>query len=137
MECVKGEYKVVYRWTTDSLEIGDSIEGIETTTDYTNLGKNHFLKHEVVDSKITSSEACFIKDGNMHCLKPNEYETSKAKLLQIFGESACNIDDSYVNCSAAGVYTTAYFNGTMASSSSGMICATYFTDNSYCYVLKS
>ena len=113
---------VVYRWTTDRLYIGDSIEGIETTTDYTNLGKNHFLKHEVVDSKITSSEACFIKDGNMHCLKPNEYETSKAKLLQIFGESACNVRDSDVICRASGVDASATSDGRVGAGDDASYC---------------
>ena len=61
----------VYRYTKDQLKIGDSIEGKETTTDYNTLGKNHFLKHEVVDSKITSSEVCFIKDGDRKSTRLN------------------------------------------------------------------
>ena len=44
MVCVKREYKVVYRWTTDSLKIGDSIEGKSTTTDYNRLRKKSFFK---------------------------------------------------------------------------------------------
>jgi len=124
----------VYRWTTDRLKIGDSIEGKETTTDYTNLGKNHFIKHEVVDSKITSSEACFIKDGNMHCLKPNEYETSKAKLLQIFGESACSVHDSYVSCSAAGVGAGAYSTGIVYAYDDASSCTVYADGHSRCAV---
>ena len=141
MVCVKGDglltpsSNVVYRRTTDRLYIGDSIEGIETTTDYTNLGKNHFLKHEVVDSKITSSEACFIKDGNMHCLKPNEYETSKAKLLQIFGESACRVYDSSVDCRASGVFANAISYGTVRAGVDGAAyCSDYPARGSDCDV---
>ena len=108
---VTPQTQIVYRNTKDSLNIGDSIEGIETTTDPSTLGKNHFLKHEIEDGKITSSEACFIKDGNTYCLKPNEYEISKAKLLEIFGESACNVSDYNVFCSASDVYMNVYSDG--------------------------
>ena len=140
MVCVKGDgsltptTKTVYRYTKDQLKIGDSIEGKETTTDYNTLGKNHFLKHEVVDSKITSSEVCFIKDGNMHCLKQNEYETSKAKLLQIFGESACDVSDSHVICSASGVDATAFSNGIVSATDDASYCGVYSVGNSYCVV---
>ena len=119
MVCVKGDGQAVtpsingtvYRWTTDELKIGDSIAGISTTTDPTTLGKNSFLKHTIKDGKIESSEACFIKDGNTYCLKPNEYETSKAKLLEIFGESACYVSDANVYCDASGVRARADSNG--------------------------
>ena len=140
MVCVKGDgsltptTKTVYRYTKDQLKIGDSIEGIETTTDYNSLGKNYFLKHEVVDNKITSSEVCFIKDGNMHCLKPNEYETSKAKLLQIFGESACGVNDSDVGCSASGVGAGARSNGTVYACDGASSCTVYADGHSRCAV---
>ena len=116
----------VYRWTTDNLKIGDSIEGISTTTDSSTLGKKHYLKHEIEDNKITASEVCFIKDGNTYCLKPNEYETSKAKLLEIFGEGACSVYDSYVRCSASGVDAYAYSNGIVSA----------HVDSSYCHVIS-
>ena len=107
---------VVYRWTRDYLKIGDSIEGIETTTDPTTLGFNYYLKHEIVDNKITSSEVCFIKDGNTYCLKPNEYETSKVKLFEIFGESACHVYASNVYCNDGfGVHANAYSNGKVSA----------------------
>jgi len=129
MVCVKREYKVVYRWTTDSLKIGDSIEGKSTTTDYNSLGKNHFLKHEIVDNKITASEACFIYNGNMHCLKWADegaaYETNKALLLSVFGESVCDVRASGVYCGALGV-------GAYASSTTGLVIARAGASN--CYV---
>jgi len=119
MECVKGEHKVVYRYTEDKLKIGDSIEGIETTTDYNSLGKNYFLKHEVVDNKITSSEACFITDM-IHCFKPNEYEMNKEILKsqeQWFinhGGSCFNLPDGPegFRCQGGGfMYLITYKNG--------------------------
>ena len=134
MECIKGEYKVVYRWTTDELYNGESIEGIQTTTDYNTLGKNHFLKHEVVDNKITSSESCFIKDGNMHCLRPNEFETSKAILLEIFGESACHVDKKVFECDAPGLKAVADSEGNVRADD--LISYGYVRSNgaSFCYV---
>ena len=113
---------IVYRWedgvnTEASLNIGDSIEGIETTTDYTKLRQNSFLKHSMKDGKVESSEACFIKDGNTYCLKPNEYETSKAKLLEIFGESVCVVDDSHVSCVEKPVAASANSDGSVQSES--------------------
>ena len=128
--------QTVYRWTTDELNIGDSIEGIATTTDPTTLGKNHYLKHEIVDNKITASEVCFIKDGNTYCLKPNEYETSKAKLLEIFGEGACNVYDSYVYCNASGVSTDAHSEGYVYARDDSSYCDVYSGGISNCGVYE-
>ena len=72
----------VYRNTTDSLNIGDSIEGVETTTDPTTLGKNFYLKHDVVDNKIIASYVCFITDTE-YCMQGGSadyYETNKVLL---------------------------------------------------------
>ena len=128
--------QTVYRWTTDRLDIGDSIEGIETTTDPTTLGKNHFLKHEIVNNKIQTSEACFIKDGNTYCLKPNEYEISEAKLFEIFGERACNVGDSVAYCIASGVRASAYFSGTVHTGDGFSTCGVDYLGHSECSVNK-
>jgi len=126
--------KTVYRWTTDGLDIGDSIEGIQTTTDYNSLGKTSFLKHEVVDNKITASEVCFIYNGNMHCLKPNEYEISKAKLFEIFGESACDVYDVDVYCRASSVIVDAYSYGYVYTHDKASHCDINSSGNSFCVV---
>jgi len=70
----------------------------------------------------------------MHCLKPNEYETSKAKLLQIFGESACSVHDSYVSCSAAGVGAGAYSTGIVYAYDDASSCTVYADGHSRCAV---
>lgn len=71
--------KVVYRWTTDELNIGDSIEGIETTTNPSTLGKAYYLKHDIdVDNKITASYVCFVTDSEQ-CMQggsTNYYESN-------------------------------------------------------------
>ena len=79
-------------WTGDSLE---KIKGY--AEDYTSLNSNYFLKHIMNNGKVESSEVCFIHNG-LHCIKPNEYETSKASLLNIFGEGPCNVGSSSVRC---------------------------------------
>ena len=107
---------IVYRFTEDTLNIGDSIEGISTTTDPSTLGKNHYLKHEIVDNKITSSEVCFVTDAE-YCMKPNDYEASE-KLLQSQTQWFTNNGGS---CSSFGLGITCYasniFNGVGADSS--------------------
>ncbi len=71
----------VYRWTTDQLGVGDSIVGVETTTDPTTLGKNYYLRHDVIDNKITVSYVCFVTDTE-HCMRSGAdyYETNKSLL---------------------------------------------------------
>jgi len=137
---------VVYRWTTDALYNGDSIEGIQTTTDYTTLGKNHFLKHEVVDGKITSLEACFIYNGNIYCLKGGAggaaYEANKALLLSVFGEGACSVSDSYgdyyeVSCDATDVYAYVNSTGGVRTRSGSSRCQVHSDGDSECDVLDS
>ncbi len=129
---------VVYRWSTDELNIGDSIEGKETTTDYNTLGKISFLKHEIADNKIVSTDACFIKDRNTYCLKGGDggaaYETNKALLLSAFGESACNVNDSDVSCLVSGLYASAYSDGSVNADDVASFCYVDSGGNSYCGV---
>ena len=73
---------VVYRHTTDSLKIGDSIDGIETTTDPNTLGQKYYLKHEIdSENKITASYVCFVTDTE-HCMQGGRdyYESNIASL---------------------------------------------------------
>jgi len=124
MVCVKGDgsltptTKTVYRFTNDNLKTGDSIEGIETTStppilNPSNLETNYYLKHEVLGNKIQSTELCFVNNENQYCLKPNEYENSKTKLLKLFGEENCNVnEDASFSCSLTGAkYFAVYQNG--------------------------
>ena len=130
--------QVVYRWTTDTLNATDdtknSLEGISTTTDYTTLNKNFFLKHEVENNKITSSEVCFIKDNNLYCLKPNDYENSKATLLQAFGEDVCSSSEYGINCSVKGLLANASSDGNVGALDVGSICRVKSGGNSSCGV---
>ncbi|MCI9084143.1 MAG: hypothetical protein HFH46_00825 [Bacilli bacterium] len=102
-----------YSWETNYVTIGSSIDSIETTSDYTTLGKDYFFKYNINNAIIESVEMCFIKNG-MHCLRANEYETSKTTLLNIFGESQCYTKESSINCSEDGNLTAyAYSDGSL------------------------
>ncbi len=126
---------VVYRHTTDRMNIGDSIEGIETVADYTTLGKTYFLKHNVIDGVIESSEVCFVKDG-LHCLVGGDsgaaYETNKALLLSVFGESACRVNDSYFACNDDLLEAFTFVNGSVFVGAFSISCNVDNGGSAYC-----
>ena len=92
-------------WPDDNL---DKIIGY--TKDYDTLGSNYFLKHVMNNGKVASSELCFMHN-EMHCIKPNEYETNKASLLSVFGESACSNGETYFECMGGSFGISIYNNG--------------------------
>ncbi len=123
---------VVYRWTTDTLNIGDSIEDINTTADPTTLGKNHYLKHEIdSENKITASYVCFVTDTE-HCMQGGDasyYETTKA-LLQSQESwftangngSSCEFYDAASNCYADSLTALARPDGHVNASDGSVVC---------------
>ena len=64
---------VVYRWSTDTIRIGDTIDPSDTTKytkDPSTLGKDYYLKHVVdKDDKVTESYACAIFDNKEYCVR--------------------------------------------------------------------
>ncbi|MCI9084577.1 MAG: hypothetical protein HFH46_03040, partial [Bacilli bacterium] len=121
---------VVYRHTTDRLNIGDSIEGIETTTDPSTLGKNHYLKHEIEDNKITASYVCFVTDSE-HCIQGGNasyYETNKALLqgqesLFTNNGGSCTFDNSTSSCRGGGFSSiNAGFTGGVSAGDASVSC---------------
>mgnify|MGYP004538079515 CR=1 FL=1 len=64
---------IVYRWSTDTIKIGDTIDPSDTTkftTDPSTLGRNHYLKHVLdKDNKVTESYACAIVNSKEYCLR--------------------------------------------------------------------
>jgi len=89
---------VLYRFGMDTVNIGDSVDTLNgTTEDYNTLGHNVFMKHTLNDGKVASTEVCFIS-GGLHCLKQESYEENKATLVGIYGEDKCEIDDTKTLC---------------------------------------
>ena len=116
----------VYSWTTDTVSLGaskDSISGY--TTDYTTLGKNYFLKHNIgSNNTVESNEVCYILNDTQYCLKGcsnynsdedicevTNFEENSATLLESFGEDNCSVNSDYVECSASGLFASAYSYG--------------------------
>ena len=68
---------VVYRWSTDEIKIGATIDPNNTskfTKDASTLGKSYYLKHVLdKDNKVTESYACAILKGKEYCLTNGEY----------------------------------------------------------------
>lgn len=73
-----------------------------STTDYTTLGKNVFVKLGTDNSK----SVCIIDNG-LFCLNINEYETSKKVLKEHFGESSCSDGGTYIYCKSEAFYCDA------------------------------
>ncbi len=123
--------------STKAVDVGDSVDTIEgVTPDYNTLGKTFFLKHNVTDGVIESSEVCFIKDG-LHCLVGGDngaaYETNKALLLSVFGESACHVDDSRVDCNDGSLYADASVGGGVNAGGGSVGCGVYDAGSANCY----
>ena len=90
----------------------------ESATDYTTLGKNVFVRLGTDDSK-----AVCINDNGLLCIKWNNYDNSVLALKDHFGESACEVDDSYYfRC-----YSGAFRCGA-ASIGGRVFCTDYSTD---------
>ena len=64
---------IVYRWSTDEINIGDTIDPSDTskfTKDASTLGKNYYLKHVLdKDNKVTESYACLSLARGEICLR--------------------------------------------------------------------
>ena len=80
-----------------------SMGGIdEYTTDYNDLNKSFFVKYNIDnDKKVQSSEICFLRDNDLHCLKGGSGETyfneNKSILDSTFGQANCETNgDNYV-----------------------------------------
>ena len=69
----KSNTTTVYRWSTDIIKIGDTINPNDTakfTKDSSTLGKDYYLKHVLdKDNKVTESYACLKLKGKEYCLR--------------------------------------------------------------------
>ena len=91
-----------------------------STTDYTTLGKNVFVRLGSDDSK-----GVCINDNGLFCIKINDYDNSKEALKNHFGESACGSDGSSFRCTSAAFRCYAYSAGDVycADSSTSESCS--------------
>ena len=116
---------VVYRWSTDEIKIGDTINPNDTskfTKDASTLGKSYYLKHALdKDNKVTESYVCAIFNSKEYCLKgvdlasygwsENEADyTGNMLILKELKDSDMNCDFSsdysYCNNGSAGLHAS-------------------------------
>ena len=116
---------VVYRWSTDEIKIGDTINPNDTskfTKDASTLGKSYYLKHALDrDNKVTESYACTIFNSKEYCLQggdasyygyaENEADyTGNMLILKELKDSdmSCDFssDYSYCNNGSAGLHAS-------------------------------
>ena len=110
------ESNAVYSWSIDNVYLGDSKDSINgATTDYTTLGKNYFLKHNLASANtVESQEVCYILNATKYCLKGGSadyYEEIIEVLYESFGEDNCSVLSEDVFCSASGLDVRTYSFG--------------------------
>ena len=93
-----------------------------STTDYTTLGYNYFVRLKGTGEL----GACTIRNEKSFCINSNNFDNSKAKLIEEFGKDACNVDSSGVGCSDSDSGCFAYSNGSVGCHGASA--------HSYCYV---
>ena len=109
--------------TTKSVYYSFGTPTTSSTTDYTTLGHNVFARLEGTGEL----GVCIIRNKKLFCINSNDYDNSKAKLIEEFGETTCNVDSSYVDCSASDFNCRAASNGNVSCSDNSVTsnCTVY------------
>ena len=119
-----GDYETLEACESDrNSKYGGSMEckqfdvaALEYTTASATLGKNYYLKHDVVDDIITNSYVCFVYNNSEHCMKGGDGGAS-------FAANTQTIHD----------YQTFYNLNTVSSPSSSNPGCAFYSSSSYCY----
>ena len=129
------------------------IDALEYTTTPATLGKNYYLKHDVVEDIITASYVCFVYNNQEHCMQGgvNEEEleskpifdanTQTIKDFQSFNnlpdnaDSGCNFksSDSYCNGGGFRQIGARSVGGVYVIGSSSEGCSVEYDGHSNCY----
>ena len=143
---------VVYRWSEESVRIGDIINPSDTskfTKDASTLGKSYYLKHVLdKDNKVTESYACAIFNSKEYCLRggnssfygyaENEADyTGNALILKKLRDAkiegiSCSFSASRSYCSGGPVALSAYSNGNVSADGDAGYCSVYGVGSSIC-----
>ena len=92
-----------------------------SSTDYTTLGKNVFVRLGTDDSK-----AVCINDNGLFCIKSNDYDNSVLALKNHFGESSCRGSGPSFRCNSVAFDCSAALYGAVSCNDS--------STNEYCIV---
>ena len=142
---------VVYRWSEDSIKIGDKIDSSDTTKytkDASTLGKSYYLKHVLdKDSKVAESYACALYNDKEYCLRggdssfhgyasnESDYTGNTLILKEIKDKGvSCNFIISYSSCDdVSGKLMRSLSNGSViVSDDTGYFCSVNDDFSSYC-----
>ena len=136
---------VVYRWSTDEIKNGATIDPTKYTKDASTLGKSYYLKHVLdKDNKVTESYVCAIFNSKEYCIRggkdnngnsfygyaANEADyTGNALLLKQIedakiGGTGCSFSARSSECYGDSVALDAYLNGSVNA----------YGDEGNCYV---
>lgn len=141
--------KIVYRWSTDSVKIDDTIDTSDTakfTKDSTTLGKNYYLKHMIdKDNKVIESYACLKYNDKEICLrggssayygyadKEEDYTDNMLILKKLKNEGfTCSFSDNFSGCANGSVRLNADSNGFVDVYDSDGDCFIYLDGSSNC-----
>ena len=98
-----------------------------STTDYTTLGKNVFVRDDTPDER--TREVCIVRtEGNLglHCFQNNNWEIEQIHVQKVFSDIECGVGSSRVGCAASD------FN-CFVDSNGDVYCSDHSTDGS-CYM---
>ena len=140
---------VVYRWSTDQIKIGATIDPTKYTKDASTLGKSSYLKHVLdKDNKVTESYACGIFNGKEYCLRggnssfygyaanPSDYTGNALILKQIedakIEGTSCRFNANNSYCNADSVSMGAISGGGVNAGGGGSSCGINGDGSSYC-----
>lgn len=145
----EGNNNSIYRYGTNTIYKGSPKEALGNYTDYYKyLNKNYFLKHNMENNRVKSSEVCYILNNNLYCLKGGGatydsensqynddsiyYEDNVSILKSSFGESNCYGFSDNVNCSASGLRARADQDGYVYASGGSSTCIVDSDGRSLC-----
>ena len=139
----------VYRWSSDPINIGDTIDPNNYTKDANKLGKSYYLKHILdKDNKVTESYVCAIFNSKEYCLRggkssfygytENEVDyTGNALILKELRDEkiagiSCNFSSNQSYCGVAPVYLYAYSSGSVSPIGDDGYCGVGDDGSSFC-----
>ena len=144
---------VVYRWSTDEIKNGATIDPTKYTKDASTLGKSYYLKHVLdKDNKVTESYACAIFNSKEYCLRggkdnsgnsfygyaenASDYTGNALILKQIedakIEGTSCRFYASDSDCNDGSVTLTAYSDVYVSASGADGGCVVYAGGSSNC-----
>ncbi len=144
---------VVYRWSTDTIKTGDTINPSDTskfTKDASTLGRNYYLKHVLdKDNKVTESYACAIFNSKEYCVRggtdnsgnsfygyaENEIDyTGNMLILKSLRDTkiGCTFNTSRFSCRNGSVRLTADSDGSVNADDDGGTCIVLGDGSSRC-----